>query len=325
MNGAGIAIVTHNSEAHIGICLAAALRWSAEIVVVDNASADRTPEIVRRFPQARFIANPDNRGFAAAANQGIASLVAPAVLLLNPDAELLTSPAPLAEALEDPRCGAAAGRLIDAAGVPQNGFNVRRFPTAWTLAFEALGLNRLWPENPVNRRYRMLRFDPETAAEVEQPAGAFLMLKRDVWSRLGGFDEDFRPVWFEDVDYLRRLAGLGLKTRYVPGAVARHAGGHSVTSLPDGVRQSYWHASLLRYASKHFGPAGRGMVAGAVAAGSLFRMAAGVAGGRSLSPVSTCAKVMKIAGKSLLSSRTPSNRRVAAAAVFGSVKLRNQP
>src|SRR5579871_1741603 len=89
MGEAGIVVVTHESEAEIGGCLDAARRAGGEIVVVDNASSDGTcAEVSRRG--VRLIANPENRGFAAAVNQGIRSLDTPYALLLNPDAILLT-------------------------------------------------------------------------------------------------------------------------------------------------------------------------------------------------------------------------------------------
>ncbi len=74
-----------------------------------------------------------------------------------------------------------------------------------------LGLNRLWPGNPVNRRYRCLDLDLEAAADVEQPAGAFLLIRRDAWQALGGFDEGFHPIWFEDVDFLKRARDAGYR------------------------------------------------------------------------------------------------------------------
>ena len=102
----GIVIVTYNSESEIGDCLDAALATGAEIVVVDNASSDRTlAETARRG--IRAIVNPANRGFAAAINQGFAALTCPYVLMLNPDAVLQSSLAPLCEACDLP--GVASG------------------------------------------------------------------------------------------------------------------------------------------------------------------------------------------------------------------------
>ncbi len=120
--------------------------------------------------------------------------------------------------------------------VRRRGFTIRRFPTPLTLWFELCGFNRLWPSNPVNRRYRYLDRDLEQAGPVEQPAGAFLMFRRDVWERLGGFDEGFYPVWFEDVDFCRRAADAGYRIEYVPQVEAEHLGGHSVGQISEGCR-----------------------------------------------------------------------------------------
>ena len=63
------------------------------------------------------------------------------------------------------------------------------------------------------------------------------MIRRDAWEAVGGFDEGFRPVWFEDVDFLKRLRRAGYRVRYVPSAVARHRGGHSVGKLAERSRE----------------------------------------------------------------------------------------
>ena len=103
MTGVGIVIVTYNSRAEIGACLAAAAGRADEIVVVDNGSTDGTAEEVARRG-VRLIANATNRGFAAAVNQGFIVLQTRFVLLLNPDAVLLTDVEPLREACEQPDC-----------------------------------------------------------------------------------------------------------------------------------------------------------------------------------------------------------------------------
>jgi GT2 family glycosyltransferase len=196
-----------------------------------------------------------------------------------------------------------AGKLVDGQGRPQAGFSVRRFPTVASLCFEALGLNAVWPGNPVNRRYRCLDLDLDSPAEVDQPAGAFLMLRRDAWEALGGFDEGFRPVWFEDVDFLKRARDRGYRVRLAPAAVAMHAGGRSIGRVPSGTREIYWYASLLRYASKHFRTSGWLPVSGAVIAGSAFRMLHGVLGTRRLKPVAVYGRVILFACRGLLSAR----------------------
>jgi GT2 family glycosyltransferase len=221
----------------------------------------------------QLIANVINKGFAAAVNQGVAALQTDLVLLLNPDAELESTIDGLADACSRDGVGAAGGKLVDETGQVQAGFTLRRLPTPAALTFEVLGINRGLPWNAVNRRYRCLDLDLDQPSEAEQPAGAFLMFRREVWQRLGGFDTQFHPVWFEDVDFCKRTRDLRLKIQYVPQAVARHRGGHSVAELEWGCRQVYWYVSLLRYAYKHFRPyAYRGLSA-AVVLGSIIRAA----------------------------------------------------
>jgi N-acetylglucosaminyl-diphospho-decaprenol L-rhamnosyltransferase len=262
-------------------------------IVVDNASADETVAKVRKTG-AKLIANQENRGFAAAVNQGFESTGAEFVLLLNPDVTLLTPLEPLTD------YPMAAGKLVGRDGVPQTGFSVRRLPTAASLSFELLGLNRLFPWNPINRRYRYLNRSLDQAGPVEQPAGAFLMVRRDVWEKLGGLDEAFHPVWFEDVDFCRRAADAGVPIEYLPQVSAAHVGGHSIAQMETGCRAWYWCVSLLRYAAKHFSGIGYRGVCAAMLLSSVPRMFAGLLQGRSLSPVVVHSRIAKFAGTRLL-------------------------
>ena len=245
-------VVTYNSGRQIASCLAS-LGGAARPVVIDNASVDDTCAVVEReHPEALLIRNPENRGFAAAVNQGVAASNEPLVLLLNPDARLTTPIDTLVERCLEEGVGAAAGRLMDEQGRPQLGFNIRALPTAATLAFETLGWNRLWPANPVNRRYRLPNFDADKEQDVEQPAGAFLMLRREVLRAVGVLDEQFHPIWFEDVDLCLRLQGGGYRIRYVPSCTACHEGAHSLRSAGLEMRRLAWYGNLLRFSKKHF-------------------------------------------------------------------------
>ena len=289
----GIVVVTWNSGGVVAGCLDACLSLpDVEVVVVDNASADSTVEIVRSRPRVRLIANRENRGFAAAANQGISALDHPAVLLLNPDAMPVTGIESLAEAVRDPSIGAAAGRLLDLRGQPQDGFNVRGFPGPWTLAFEAMGVNRVFPWNPVNRRYRQTL---RAAADVDQPAGAFLMVNRAAWCAIGGLDESFWPAWFEDVDFCLRLRRAGYRVRYVPDASACHLGGHSASALSWESRQLFWYDSLLRFSAIHLSAVGRRIVTTAVMAACLPRGLFALAGPGGLAAVGVYSRVFWLA------------------------------
>ena len=273
-------------------------------VVVDNASSDDTIERVRTRTGLRLIANRDNRGFAGAVNQGAGEAgQAEYLLLLNPDACLVTPLDNLIEATQ--RHGLAAGKLLGEDGRAQTGFTLRRLPTPATLVFELLGLNRMWPGNPVNRRYRYLDRDLDQPGPVEQPAGAFLLARRDVWERLGGLDERFHPVWFEDVDFCRRAADAGYRIEYVPSVTALHAGGHSVGQVPRPYRAMYWCDSLLKYAVKHFRPLAFRGVCAAVIVSAVPRMILGMMQERSLAPVAMYFKILKLASRRLVSFQRP--------------------
>jgi N-acetylglucosaminyl-diphospho-decaprenol L-rhamnosyltransferase len=302
-------VVTYNSEDVVESCVTSCLEAClvlTDIVVVDNASTDRTVERARAMG-VNVIANPENRGFSAAVNQGFHATNADLVLIMNPDVRIASSLNPLAaSALEH---GVAGGRLTDDQGRTQQGFTIRRFPTPTVLVLELLGINRLWRTNPWNREYRYLDRDLSRSGPTEQPAGAFLMVRRDVWATLGGFDESFWPIWFEDVDFCRRAATAGFSIQYVPETQAVHSGGHSIKKIDGSSRQLYWYDSLLRYAGKHFRPGEYRILSLAGAFGTSLRtllgMAVGVIQERSSRPVSSGFRTLKFVGRRLVS-RPPS-------------------
>jgi N-acetylglucosaminyl-diphospho-decaprenol L-rhamnosyltransferase len=271
-----IVIVTHNSAAKIGGCLDALASLppgETEIVVVDNASTDDTRSLVSDRAVC-IIDNPGNAGFAAALNQGVRATTAPLVLSLNPDALLVRGLDAMTACFDEPsetNTGAVGGILIGDDDTPQLGFMVRNLPTPAALIFEVLGINRLWPRNPVNWHYRCLELDLMRVSRVDQPAGAFLMFSRAAWQTVGGLDERFRPVWFEDVDFCARLRSAGYCAYFHPAAVARHTGSHSIDMLALENRARYWYGNLLEYASKHYRSGAFRTTCVAVAIGAAFR------------------------------------------------------
>jgi len=251
-----IVIVTYNSAAEIGACLDAVRSVApgdTEIVVIDNASTDATSAAVCGRG-IRLIANDANAGFAAAVNQGVRATSAPLILSLNPDARLVGGIEAMAATFDSAteKVGAVGGMLIGPDNAPQRGFMVRNLPSPAALIFEVLGINRLWLSNRVNWHYRCLGLDLMRKSRIEQPAGAFLMFPRAAWEAVGGFDERYWPVWFEDVDFCTRLRSAGYCAYYNPAAVAKHVGSHSIASLAMENRAQYWYGSLLEYAGTHY-------------------------------------------------------------------------
>src|SRR5581483_5758690 len=278
-NGSAI-VITYNSARAISACIESLLSQAGwEIIVVDNASSDDTASLVSQYSRVRLVRNTVNRGFAAAANQGEKVASGDVIVLLNPDT--VAHPGALeklAAALDDTKVAAAGGALIDEHGRPQRGFQFRRFPTLETMLAEVLLLNRVWPGNPWNRRYRCLDLDDTQAQFVDQPAGACLAVRREAWESIGGFDENFYPVWFEDVDFCRRLADRGWKIAYCPDARFIHTGGHSVSKLPFREKQAFWYANLLRYFSKHHGRWRTNILRAGILAGLAIRSVASLIG-----------------------------------------------
>ncbi len=273
MQNGSVVVVAHNSAEHVECCLRAVCDQPGwEIILVDNASRDDTLERACQFSCIRIVANKENRGFAGAVNQAVGLATGRIVVILNPD--VVASPGALdclAKTLCQTGAGAAGGLLLSTDGKVQRGFIVRRFPGLGSMLGEILLLNRLWPANPCNRGYRYLDLDYTRTQEVEQPAGAALAFSRAAWEAMGGFDESFYPVWFEDVDFCCRLHGGGWKIMFCPGAVFRHAGGHSISQVAFLDRQRHWYGNLLRYFRKHHGGWRVGALRAGITCGMLLR------------------------------------------------------
>jgi GT2 family glycosyltransferase len=245
-------------------------------VVVDNASSDSSLDFTTKLDGISTIRNGENRGYAAANNQGWRASRGNPVLFLNPDTEATPGAVNrLDQALEaDPARWAAAGKLIGASGATQIGFNLRAFPTVASVAADMLLLDEIWPANPWTRRYRMLDADHDAPREVDQPAAACLMVRRPALERLGGFDENYQPAWFEDVVLCRRIWSLGGRILFEPGAVFIHQGGSSLRRLPPQEFLQYFHTNQLRYFYKHHGHAHGRRVRRLVILGLYLRSAA---------------------------------------------------
>jgi len=278
-----IVVVTRNTRGLTLRCAAAVLTPRSgpqlHLIVVDNGSSDGTAESIReRWPEATVLRNEANIGFARACNQGARAGDGDYILFLNSDAF------PRRGALErlvsflgaHPEHSAAAGLLVDVGTErPQVGFAVRGFPTLATQVALLVGLERVWPENPVSRRQTVPDFDYGRTQDVAaQPAGACLACRRASFEAVGGFDEAFY-YWFEDVDLVIRLQERG-PIAFVHDAVFDHVGGGTFSGWhrPQVVRARY--SSLLYFFAKHHSPGaqlGLRVVVGALAAARLVPLA----------------------------------------------------
>ncbi|MEZ5143111.1 MAG: glycosyltransferase family 2 protein [Acidimicrobiales bacterium] len=250
-----VIVVTYNSRHHIAACLdalgPALSRHAFETVVVDNASSDGTPDLVRDVsPGVVLVETGANLGFARANNLGLARARGRHALVLNPDT--VAAPGSLDALVElldaDPWIGIVAPRLLNLDGSDQG--TARSFPTpAAALLGRRSPLTRLWPDNRWSRRYLVgLSHRDDEAFPVDWVSGACLMIRRDLALGTGGFDESFFMYW-EDADWCRRVKDRGFHVVCEPRARVLHDEGARRRPRPYQVRA--FHRSAYRYYAKH--------------------------------------------------------------------------
>ncbi len=221
-----------------------------EVIVIDNASSDGTVQILQsQFPGVRLIQNEINYGFARAVNQGLAIAGGEYILILNQDTRIVDQAiVKLAERMrQDDTIGTIGPKFIGFDGKLQK--CGRAFPEYRDLLWEFTGLSRLFPKSRVFSRWKMGWFDHLTEMEIDQPMGAALMVSRQAVKKVGDFDEGF-GMFFNDVDFCRRIMENGYRKLYYPDAVIMHyVGGSTEKMKPKMVLES--HRAMYRYFKKY--------------------------------------------------------------------------
>jgi N-acetylglucosaminyl-diphospho-decaprenol L-rhamnosyltransferase len=249
-------VVSHNSRAHLPRCITTFAPQVEETIVVDAASTDGSGELVAQdYPGVTLVRLPENPGYGAAVNAGAARASASADLLLILNADTWAEDGAvrkLAAALEAaPAAGAAGPRLVNADGSLQP--SVRGFPTPWRLATEYFFLRWLAPRSRALNAFYASGFDHETPRVAEFVVGAAMLLRRDAFEEVEGFDPAFF-MYDEEVDLCYRLAAAGRPTLFVPSASVGHVGGASTAPVAEAMYIEQLR-SHLRFLDKHDGPA----------------------------------------------------------------------
>lgn len=221
------------------------------VVVVDNASCDGSADELEDLRlSVSIIRNEENRGFAAACNQGAEDSSADYLLFLNPDTYLnqdsLAKPLIFMEEISDPQIGIVGIQLLD-----KNGEIARtcaRFPTPGRFFSKMLGLDRLFPH--AFPSHFMSEWDHQASREVEHVMGAFFLIRRFIFEELAGFDEQFF-VYLEDLDFSFRARQAGWHCFYLADTKARHKGGGTSEKVK-AMRLFYSLQSRILYGYKHF-------------------------------------------------------------------------
>lgn len=269
-----VVIVTHNSLPYLVTCLTSLYAChdmsQLEVIVVDNESSDGTPAwVAQNRTQVRLISMAglatvqtayaetkrttalSRHSFAAANNCGLAAARGEYLLLLNPDTVFREASCHLVADYLDANAvvGAAACQLRNSDGSVQH--SCRAFPSLGDLFWRAILVGAVLPL-PLRPAYYQTRlWTHDSERPVDQPAGAFLMVRRTVLDKVGPLDERF-PLYYEDVDWCYRIRSAGWPIMFWPGTSVMHVGGASTSPLyPAAVRQM--HLSLIMYFEKHYG------------------------------------------------------------------------
>jgi GT2 family glycosyltransferase len=233
-----IIIISFNTREMILECLrsieAQTVDTSYETIVVDNMSADDSAEAIgREFPNVRLIALTENLGFAGANNLAAASARGRQILLLNPDTIILDRAIDrlVAFSKENQSSRVWGGRTIFADGSLNPGSCWRKL-TVWNLLCWSLGLAFLAPNSPVFNSKAYGGWDRSTVRHVDIVTGCLLLIDREFWSQLGGFDPAFF-MYGEEADLCHRARQVGAHPIVTPTATIVHYGGASETSSED--------------------------------------------------------------------------------------------
>jgi N-acetylglucosaminyl-diphospho-decaprenol L-rhamnosyltransferase len=225
-----IIVVSYNTRGKTLACLesiyAQADAGRVHVIVVDNDSRDGSPEAIRKtFPQADVIDSGSNLGFARAVNLGADHSDQDYLLLLNPDALLLSGSlcALMDFAGAHPQYGIYGGRIVDKNGVtdPSSCWGA---PTLWSLACFATGVSTAFPRSRVFNPESLGRWQRNSVREVPVITGCLLLVRRSDFLAVGGMDRRYF-LYSEDAEFCLRAKGLGLSSVVVPDAVIRHEGG----------------------------------------------------------------------------------------------------
>jgi GT2 family glycosyltransferase len=273
-----VIIATYNARDLLLRCLAELTDPAiARIIVVDDVSNDGTPDAVRvAFPDVSVVPLREHRGLSYAWNRGAESGRAELLLFLNNDVfasdHAVTR---LAQALvEDPQAASAGGRLVDPGSHrTQDSYRPRSIPGLAALIVRLVGIERYWGANPWTGQHLRRRLSDDVTVRTEaQPAGGCLLVRRAAFQAIGGWDERYW-IWYEDVDFSRRLlAGAG-PALYVPDAVFEHVGAATTGGWARHEHHRRLYHGTLQYAATHLSRGRRALFGLVVIAVALPRVA----------------------------------------------------
>jgi GT2 family glycosyltransferase len=222
-----------------------------EIIVVDNDSSDDSCEMMKqRFPSVTLIENKENSGFPKGNNIGVAAAKGEYLCILNPDTVVAedTFIKVLAFAKQQSDLGIVGCKLIDGTGnfLPES---KRGVPTPWVAFTKIMGLYKIFPKSSLFNRYYAQHIKENETGKVAILVGAFMVLKRDLYLEVGGFDEDCF-MYSDDIDLSYMVLQKGKSNYYFHETTVIHYKGES--TIKDGVYMKRFQEAMHFFYKKHF-------------------------------------------------------------------------
>ncbi|MBR3852045.1 MAG: glycosyltransferase [Fibrobacter sp.] len=255
MPSCSIIIVAYNSCDFLPACLKsvrdACEGVESQIIVLDNGSSEPIlPEIKKFFPEVLWIDSKENLGFGKGCNLAEKQATKPYLFFINPDT--IISKNAFHEMLqfmeEHPDAGTVGCRILNEDGSLQWACR-RSFPTIVSAVSKTIGLAALFPKNKTLASYNMTYADPDEMTEVDAISGSFFCMRRDLYEKLGGFDEDFF-MYGEDLDLCFRAKVAGCKNYYTPSTNILHFKGQSCRTRRWDSYLDFYKAMLI-FVKKH--------------------------------------------------------------------------
>lgn len=260
-----VIIVNYNVKYFLEQCLLSVQKamqgMEAEVWVIDNASTDGSKAYLEpRFPAVKFCWNTENIGFGRACNQGLAQSTGKYILFLNPDTIVPEDcfTACINFFNQTPDAGAVGIRMLDGSGrfLPES---KRSFPSPLVSFYKLSGLAFLFPTSKTFGRYHLSYLNEHQNHSVDVLAGAFMMIKKEVLDKTGGFDESFF-MYGEDVDLSYRIQQTGCKNYYFSERSILHFKGESTKKTSVNYVRMFYDA-MSRFVKKHYSSSSAGLFA----------------------------------------------------------------
>lgn len=278
-----VIIVNYNVKYFLEQCLysvqAALTHVTGQVIVVDNNSTDGSINYLQpKFPEVQFIINTDNAGFAKACNKGLVAATGEYILFLNPDTIVPEHcfEACIAFLKVTPDAGALGIKMIDGSGKFLKE-SKRSFPSPLTSLFKLTGLAALFPHSKLFARYHLGHLDNNQNHEVPVLAGAFMMVKKNILDKIGGFDESFF-MYGEDIDLSYRIQQAGYKNYYFAGSTIIHFKGESTKKGSMNYVHMFYNAMSI-FVRKHYGQGRAGFFTSLIHVAIWFRAIFSAIGG----------------------------------------------